>query len=127
MVKAVVKAMETFKTDLVLIQGGVRLLKLHTSSQFRLVETPAVVETAAEAMKRWPADATVQHYAAAVISAINGVEPKDIKEAHGEMGYNSIAVTSVALATASPPSLHIQGQSWQHLVLTCYPKLRLRA
>ena len=126
-VKVVVKAMQTFKTALVLIQGGLRLLKLHTSSQYHLVETPAVVETAAAAMRRWPADMTVQHYAAAVISAINGVEPKDLKEAHGEMGYNSIAVTSVALAVSMPPSLQIQGQPWQQLVLTCYPKLRLRA
>ena len=126
-VKAVVKAMQTFRTDLVLIQGGLRLLKLHTSSQYRLVETPPVVETAAAAMRRWPADMTVQSFGAHVFAAINGVEPKDIKEAHGEMGYNSIAVTSVALAVSMPPSLHIQGQPWQHLVLTCYPKLRLRA
>ena len=126
-VKAVVKAMQTFKTDLVLIQGGLRLLKLHTSSQYHLVETPVVVETAAAAMRRWPADMTVQSFGAHVFAAINGVEPKDLKDAHGELGYNSIAVTSVALATASPPSLHIQGQSWQQLVLTCYPKLRLRA
>ena len=127
-VKAVLKAMRTFsKYDLFVAQGGLRLLKLHTRSQYRLVETVAVVEATAAAMRRWPNDFLVQDCGAHVISAINGVEPKDIKEAHGELGYNSIAVTSVALAVSSPPSLHIQGQSWQQLVLTCYPKLRLRA
>ena len=127
-VKAVLKGMRTFsKYDLFVTQGGLRLLNLHTRSQYRLVETVAVVEQVAAAMRRWPNDFLVQDFGAHVIAAINGVEPREIKDAHGEVGYNTIATLSVALAVSSPPSLQIQGQPWQQLVLTCYPKLRLRA
>lgn len=126
-VKAILKAMATFKTDLLVCKGGVRLLALHASSRTRMVEAPSVVEQTAVVMRRWPDDMIVQNFGARVIGAYNGVEPHQIKEVHGEVGYNSIAVTSVALAVSTRPSLQIRGQPWQQLVLTCYPKLRQRA
>ena len=126
-VKAICKAMKTFKHDLLVVNGGLRLLKLHASSTYRLVETPAVVETVAESMRTFPNNDPVQHFGAHAIAAINGVEPCDLKAAHGEMGYNAIAVTSVAMAVESPPSLRIGNQSWQQVVLAVYPRLRERA
>ena len=78
-------------------------------------------------MRRFGNHPRVQLYGAYTISSINGLEPTDIKCAHGEVGYNSIAVTSVEMAVLSPPSLQIGQRSWQEVVLATYPRLRVRA
>ena len=123
-IKAVCKAMATFKGDVLVIQGGLRLFKLHASSH--MVETVAMVEATATAMRSFRHDETVQHFGATVISVVNSIEPRRLKDAHGEMGANSIMVTSVALAVSSPPSLRIGDRSWQEVVLATYPRLRVR-
>lgn len=125
-VKAIGKAMLTFKQDLLVVQGGLRLLRLHTSSEYQLVETVACVEAAAMGMRMFPLDDSVQHFGAHVIASANGMEPGDLKRAHGEIGYNSIVCTSVAMAVNSPPSLRIGDTSWQDLVLACHPRFRER-
>ena len=126
-IQAVVAAMKRFPTDVAVQQGGVRLLDCHARSQHKLVETPAVVVAVAAAMRTFVHDGVIQHLGASAIVSVNGIQPRNLKRAHAEAGYDAIHVTSVALAVSSPPSLQIGGRSWQEVVLAHYPRLRERA
>ena len=125
-VKAILATMKAFNADYLTISGGLRLLKCHVLSRHELVEAPAVVEAAAAAMRTFPNSLPIQTIGAHVLVGYNAIEPCDIRSLHGEAGYNSIAVTSITMAVASPPSLRIGQESWQTVVLKCYPRLRSR-
>ena len=126
-IKAIVAAMKRFPADLLVQQGGVRLLDCHARSRHRLVETPSAVEAVASAMRTFMHDGAIQHLGASAIASVNGIEPSDLKRAHAKAGCDAIHVTSIALAVSSPPSLQIGGRPWQEVVMATYPRLRERA
>ena len=127
-VSTILKAMAAQANDLLTQQAGVRVLKMHTYSSFSLIKAPDVMDATANAMRNNPHDETIQHWGSELVCAINGMEPSDIVKAHGELGFQRIAVTSVELAVAMPrpPSLLVNGRPWQDVVLSVHPRLRQR-
>lgn len=132
-VRAVLRAMAAHGFDLLAVQCGLRLLRLHTAGEACVVEAPQVLDAVALAM-RGPhrADPTVRRWGAECATLLSGLEPASVRAAHGEVGELRMAATSVALAVESaarpPPALLVgQGEPWYTMVLACHPRLRERA
>ena len=126
LVTAVLTSMQRHHADRLTISAGVRLLKMHAQSSQRLVLAPQVLTAIASAMHTYPGDATLQHWSAEAIVALNQVEPADVISAHDQASFDAMCITSiqVALTALRPTSLLISGTPWYDTILQKYPKLR---
>jgi hypothetical protein len=128
-VKAVVDAAARHKTDRLIAQATMRLLKLHTQSTSQLELAPQVIDTANRIAGAFPDDDTIAHYAAETVVALATVEPADMIRTHGQATCLTMSSTMVALATNArqPATLVLGGQPWSQRVLALFPRLRSEA
>ena len=128
-VNAILDAAQHHKCDLLVQQAALRLIKVHVNSRHQLVQAPRTVETVACAMRAFPRDDTIQTWGAEAVCAINGIEPTDWVEAHGEASYTALRVTSIQLAMTAPrPStVLVNGVAWQDKLLQLFPRMRSQA
>ena len=131
-VRAVLRAMAAHGSDLLAVQCGLRVLRLHAAGEAGVVEAPRVLDAVALAM-RGPHrdDPTVRRWGAECATLLAGLEPAAVRAAHGEVGELGMAATSVALAVESerrPPPALLLGHAvpWFAMVLACHPRLRER-
>jgi hypothetical protein len=122
----VMEAMARFKTQLLVMQAGVRILKLHSASNQQIVLAPSVMKTVYGAMQSFPHDDMINHWGAQVVSMLNGIEPEEVIRAHGNMNYTAMHVQSIALAITAhrPTTLVLNGTPWHDLILDLHPRLR---
>ena len=126
---AVLQAAARHKTDRLIAQATMRLLKLHTQSPSGLVLAPQVLETTTRIVRAFQDDDTIAHYTAETVVALATVEPADMIRTHGKATYLTMSSTMVALATNAPQpaTLILGGQPWFQRVLALFPRLRSAA
>ena len=126
---AVLQAAARHKTDRLIAQATMRLLKLHTQSLSGLVLAPQVLERTTRIARALHDDDSIAHYTAETVVALATVEPADMIRAHGQATYLTMSTTMVALATNAPQpaTLILGGQPWSQRVLSLYPRLRSAA
>lgn len=128
-VKAVLEAAARHKTDQLIAQATMRLLKLHAHSPSQLELAPQVLEAVARIARAFDQDETVAEYAAHTVVAMAGIEPAALTRAHGKATALSVTATIVQLAVnaRTPPALVLGGRPWNDRVLSLYPRLRSAA
>lgn len=126
---AVLDAMTLHRSDVLVAQCGLRLLRQHAAGDACVALAPRVAEVAGAAMRAHRADGTVQHWGAEVVCLLAGLEPVAVAKAHGALGEARLATACVAAAVeagARPTTLLVGGAPWHAKVLATFPRLRER-
>jgi len=115
--------------DLHVHQAAVRLLKLHSLSNQNLVMAVEAIEALQRATRAFPADDTIQFWAAQGCVGYCSIEPDDVISTHGQSGFDRLRQASIAIAVAAPhpTELLIGDRPWNEVILSLYPRLRSQA
>ena len=115
--------------DLIVHQAAVRLLKRHALSNHNLLLAPQAIEAVQRATRTFPADDTIQFYAAQAVVGFCSIEPADVARTFGQSGVDllSQAAIAVAMAAPQPSELLIRGRPWSEVILSLFPRLRSEA
>ena len=122
----VLDVMAQHEADRLAQQAGLRLLSLHARSATHLLKLPTVMETLEATARRFPHDDTVQSYVAETAISVNCIEPSDVINAHGRLGYAAVCEATVRLCLSTRPSIQLGGEAWQARVLQLFPRMRER-
>ena len=112
--------------NLMVHQAALRLLKRHALGNHNLMMAPEVIEAVLHATRAFPADDTVQFWAAQAAIGFCSIEPHQVVSTHGQSGFDRLSQAAIAIAVAAPRPVEflIRGQPWTEVIFTLYPRLR---
>lgn len=126
-VGTVVDMVKAHESNAMVVRAAMRLLHCHVAHSH--VELPRMAEVTVRWVKMHPNDQDVAYYAARIMIVAASLEPEEVRNHHGMVGEDALAVAIVTCAVAvGTIQVYIHGQAWNaYLLDKIFPRLRARA